>query len=191
MGTFKSCFANENVKVYHDTQPHILRECFGVSYDQFTLAEGVGLTGAYYREEQEKAKGFMECLWVEGGTPVLSYVHDNWGQYSAAVRNHYGKGMGIYLGCMFSKELLKRILKGVMDTAHIMPNEGSHGFPVIVRKGKNMQGKRIDYIFNYSDKEQEAWCPQKECRELLSGKTLREKEQIMLSKWSMVILEEI
>lgn len=191
VGTFKSCFTNENVKVYHDTQPHILRECFGASYDQFTAAEETGLAGTYCKEEdQEKANGFMECLRVESGTPVLSYVHDNWGQYAAAVRNSYGSGMGIYLGCMFSKSLLKKILKDVMGHAGIQPNEGSEGFPVIIRRGMNMQGKRIDYIFNYSGKEQEAWCPQKVCQDLLSGQEYREKDVITLPKWGVVILEE-
>lgn len=191
VGTFKSCFTNENVKVYHDTQPHILRECFGASYDQFTAADSVGLSGKYCGAgDNETVRGFMECLRVEGGSAILSYVHDNWGQYAAAVTNRYGEGTGVYLGCMFSKELLKKILRDVLESAGILPNEGSKGFPVIVRKGKNTQGKRIDYIFNYSGGEQEARCPQKECRELLSGKTYRENETILLPRWGVAILEE-
>lgn len=191
VGTFKSCFANENVKVYHDTQPHLLRECFGVSYDQFTEAEQVRLAGEYCKEdEHEMAEGFMECLRVEEGTAVLNYVHDNWGQYAAAVVNNYGQGMGVYLGCKFSKNLLKRILRDIMNRAGVTPNAGSDGFPVIVRKGTNAQGKRIDYLLNYSDQEQNAKCPQKACCELLSGKTYQENAQITLPKWGVAILEE-
>lgn len=192
LGTFKSCFTNENVRVYHDTQPHMLRECFGVSYDQFTAAEHVGLAGMYCTaEDKEAAEGFMECLRAEEGTPVLSYVHDNWGQYAAAVVNNYGKGMGVYLGCMFSKKLLKKLLQDIMGRTGIVPNAGSDGFPVIIRRGKNTQGKQIDYILNYSDREQEARCPQKACCDLLSGKIFREKKQILLPKWGLVILEEL
>lgn len=192
VGTFKSCFANENVKVYHDAQPHILQECFGASYEQFTLADGVGLAGTYCGEEDgEHAEGFMECLRAGGGQPVLTYVHDNWGQYAAAVVNRYGDGTGIYLGCKFSGKLLKKILREAMETAQVTPNAGSHGFPVIVRKGKNAQGKRIDYIFNYSGQGQKAWCPQARCRELLSGKNLVEDDPIELPKWGFVILEEV
>lgn len=191
IGTFKSCFTNENVKVYHDTQPHILRECFGVSYDQFTAAENTGLSGKYCRtDEGEMAEGFMECLRTEGGTAVLSYVHDNWGQYAAAVVNSYGKGRGVYLGCKFSKALLKKLLRDIMETAGITPNAGSEGFPVIVRRGKNTQGKEINYFLNYSGQEQKAWCPLKACRELLSGKVFKENEQIILPKWGVAILEE-
>lgn len=191
VGTFKSCFANENVKVYHDTQPHILRECFGVSYNQFTLAENVGLCGKYCRvDDREMVEGFMECLRAEKGKAVLSYVHDNWGQYTAAAVNNYGEGIGLYLGCMFSKNLLKKLLQDVMKEAGIAPNAGSDGFPVIVRRGVNRQGKRIDYIFNYSRQEQRAWCLQKACRELLSGIAYRENEPITLPKWGVAILEE-
>lgn len=192
VGTFKSCFADENVKVYHNTQPHILRECFGVSYDQFTVAEEVCLAGKYCTaEEREQVKGFMECLRPEGGTTILSYVHENWGQYAAAVINSYGEGTGIYLGCMFSKKLLKKVLQDAMEKAGIMPNSGANGFPVIVRRGTNAQGKRIDYLLNYSGQEQKAWCPQKQCQELFSGKILQENDLIVLPKWGVVILEEV
>jgi len=191
IGTFKSCFANENVRVYHDTQPHILRECFGASYDQFTMAEEVSLAGRYCSaEDGEQVQGFMECLRAEGGDTILSYVHENWGQYAAAVANSYGKGTGVYLGCMFSGKLLKKILRDVMNQAGIAPNEGSDGFPVIVRRGKNTQGKRIDYLLNYSGQEQKAWCPQRQCRELLSGKLFYENEPLLLPKWGVLILEE-
>ncbi len=192
VGTFKSCFANENVKVYHNTQPHILRECFGVSYDQFTVAEEVGLVGEYCKvEDRELVNGFMECLRVESGNEILSYVHENWGQYAAAVINSYGNGTGVYLGCMFSKKLLKKVLQNVMDKANIIPNAGSDGFPVIVRSGTNTQGKRIDYLFNYSGEKQSAWCPQKRCQELLSGKMLQEKDLIVIPEWGVIILEEV
>lgn len=191
IGTFKSCFANENVRVYHDTQPHILRECFGASYDQFTMAEEVSLAGRYCSaEDGEQVQGFMECLRAEGGDTILSYVHENWGQYAAAVTNSYGKGTGVYLGCMFSGKLLKKILRDVMNQAGIAPNAGSDGFPVIVRRGKNTQGKRIDYLLNYSGQEQKAWCPQRQCRELLSGKLFYENEPLLLPKWGVLILEE-
>src|SRR5699024_1508576 len=40
--TFKTGFANENVKVSCEVQPHILRECLGLAYDQFTFPKKVG-----------------------------------------------------------------------------------------------------------------------------------------------------
>ena len=45
IATFKTAFANENVKVYPDRQPHILNEVFGIYYQQFTFPKNVTLTG--------------------------------------------------------------------------------------------------------------------------------------------------
>ena len=43
VATFKTAFANENVKVSHEMQPHILSNCFGISYQQFTFPKNTGL----------------------------------------------------------------------------------------------------------------------------------------------------
>lgn len=52
IASFKTAFANENVKVSHQVQPHILSNCFGVHYDQFTFPKNVGLTGEVIPENQ-------------------------------------------------------------------------------------------------------------------------------------------
>ena len=190
-GTFKSCFTNENVKVYVDAQPHILTDCFGITYDQFTKAENVGLTGKYCKEEDNRqAKGFMECLNLTGAEVLLQYVHDNWGQYAALVKNTYGEGCAYYAGCTFDKDILKKVLKDALDEQGILPNEGSEGFPVIIRKGINQLGKKITYIFNYSDKEQSALCPEGVHVNLFTEKEIVSGEKIELKKWDVVILEE-
>ena len=46
VATFKTAFANENVKVSHEMQPHILSNCFGISYQQFTFLKNTGLSGS-------------------------------------------------------------------------------------------------------------------------------------------------
>ena len=52
IASFKTAFANENVKVSHQVQPHILSNCFGVHYDQFTFPKNVGLTGEVILKKQ-------------------------------------------------------------------------------------------------------------------------------------------
>lgn len=192
ISTFKSCFTDENVKVYHDTQPHILHECFGLSYQHFTYPENTYLTGKYCAQT-EKAEGFMECLVKSDSSnaeTILKYNHENWGQYDAALRNTYGKGTAYYFGCMFGKELLKKILKDIMTEQNISPNEGSSGFPVIVRKGRNCHGKQILYFLNYSGNPQTGICPEGQYTELLSGNHLTAGDVIKLEKWGLAILSE-
>lgn len=60
VATFKTAFANENVKVSHEMQPHILSNCFGISYQQFTFPKNTGLSGSIIngiaKEQMKKQK---------------------------------------------------------------------------------------------------------------------------------------
>lgn len=111
IASFKTAFANENVKVSHQVQPHILSNCFGVHYDQFTFPKNVGLTGEVIPEKPDQkgnahpaANVFMELLVSEGAEVLASYEHYNWKDYAAITRNHYGKGQAVYIGCMTDEE---------------------------------------------------------------------------------------
>ena len=194
VGTFKTGYTNENVKVYHDSQPHILSECFGIMYNQFTYPEETAetyLEGRLCgREDKEKVKVFLECIQPKGAETILGYVHDNWGQYAAVTENTFGKGKAVYLGCMFSSELLKKLMGEFLKECEIRPNPGSCGFPVIVRGGRNQMGKQIYYFLNYSGEEQKAVCPEGTWTELFSGETKKAGDQLMLQKWNLLILEE-
>ena len=46
IATFKTAFADENVKVSHEVQPRIIRDCLGIRYHQFTFPKNVMLSGA-------------------------------------------------------------------------------------------------------------------------------------------------
>lgn len=191
VGTFKTGFSNENLRVYHDSQPHILSECFGVKYDQFTYPEETYLEGEFCEAEQkEEAAAFMECLRPDTAETLLRYVHENWGQYAAVTRNSYGKGTAVYLGCMFSAELLKKLLAALIQECDITANPGSCGFPVIVRGGTNQLKKQVYYYLNYSGEKQEMQCPGGSWTELFSGETLNEGEKKTIGKWGLLILEE-
>lgn len=75
--TFKSAFANENVKVSHQMQPHILKDCLGVTYQQFTFPQKVRLTADTFggSEEERQAEVFMELLQPQGAHVLVSYEH--------------------------------------------------------------------------------------------------------------------
>lgn len=114
VATFKTAFANENIKVSHEMQPHVLSNCFGINYQQFTFPKNVGLTGSIIREsgadEADKknetkeiieteentdvpatAKVFMELLMPQEAEVLASYNHYNWKEYAAITKNHYEK----------------------------------------------------------------------------------------------------
>lgn len=192
ISTFKSAFTNENVKVYNDAQPHILTECIGAYYNQFTDGTDVYVEGEYCSiDDQVAVKGFMECLQVTDGQEILRYVHDNWGQYSGAVKNHFENGVAYYLGCMFDKKVLKKIIKSAMDELKVEPNSYENQFPIILRKGTNQYGNEITYIFNYSGNAVEAACPRGQYKELFSGEVYNTGDNIKLAKWEFAILEVV
>ena len=160
IASFKTAFANENVKVSHQVQPHILSNCFGVHYDQFTFPKNVGLTGEVIPEKTDQkgnahpaANVFMELLVSEGAEVLASYEHYNWKDYAAITRNHYGKGQAVYIGCMTDEETLKSVYKAVLPEAGVEIPE--YHYPIIVRKGLNDLGKTVCYFLNYSGMELE------------------------------------
>lgn len=191
IATFKTAFCNENVKVYHDTQPHVLHKCFGISYQHFTYPVNVLLDGKLLANRQTEATGFMECIvpMSKKTETLLCYVHKNWGKYSAVTTHPYGTGKAYYLGCMFSKEVLKDLLNGIAKEAGISSCVDNAAFPVIVRCGINQQGNKICYLLNYSTDTQNVICPDGDWKELLCEKLYAGKENICLPAWGVAILE--
>lgn len=189
VATFKTAFANENVKVSHEVQPHILNNCFGVEYHQFTFPKNVGLKGAIIGENSEaEAKIFMELLVSKGAEVLAYYDHYNWKEYAAITKNHYGKGMAVYLGCMTDQATLKAVMREVLQSAQVeIP---VYSYPVIVRKGINDFGRTVKYFFNYSANEQSVPYIYKNGMELLSETRIETQETLDIPAWGVKIIEE-
>ena len=195
IASFKSAFANENVKVSHEVQPHILSNCFGVHYDQFTFPKNVGLTGEVIPEKPDQkgnahpaAKVFMELLVSEGAEVLASYEHYNWKDYAAITRNHYGKGQAVYIGCMTDEETLKSVYKAVLPEAGVEIPE--YHYPIIVRKGLNDLGKTVCYFLNYSGMELEMPYDYKNGIELLENTAVENGTALQMPAWGVKIVEE-
>lgn len=190
VATFKSGFTDENVKVSHEVQPHILRECLGVKYHQFTAPKNVALRGKAAEGAADKeAKIFMEMLIPEGAQVLASYDHFNWEKYAAVTKNRFGKGCAYYLGCMTGKEILEKVLQDALQEAKVeIPGER---FPLIVRNGKNDLGKNIRFYLNYSAKEQTALCNIPSGRDLIEGTEVKEGDMLTIGPWGVRIVESI
>lgn len=195
IASFKSAFANENVKVSHEVQPHILSNCFGVHYDQFTFPKNVGLTGEVIPEKPDQkgnahpaANVFMELLVSEGAEVLASYEHYNWKDYAAITRNRYGKGQAVYIGCMTDEETLKSVYKAVLPEAGVEIPE--YHYPIIVRKGLNDLGKTVCYFLNYSGMELEMPYDYKNGIELLENTAVENGTALQMPAWGVKIVEE-
>ena len=212
--TFKSGFANENVKVHADAQPHILKSALGISYNQFTFPRNVKLTGKLYVVEGSAdsagttnvdensadtnpadtdqamvgdAKVFMELLKPEGADVLAGYEHYNWKGYAAITRNRYGKGMAYYLGCMTDNATLQNVIKAALGDAGVKLS--GYGYPVIVREGTNDLGKTVRYFLNYSAKEQSVAYKYSDGEDVLTGETIKAESQLIIPAWNVRIVE--
>lgn len=185
--TFKTAFANENVKVSHEVQPHILRDCMGVKYHQFTFPKKVGLSGAMIDGCDEKdAKVFMELLEPEDAEVLVSYEHYNWKDYAAITKNRYGRGSAVYMGCMTGRAVLERVMRDILQDAAVeIPEEK---FPVIVRKGRNDFGRTVRFYLNYSEKKQTVRHRFADGRALLSGEQIKTHDVMEIEPWNLEIV---
>ena len=194
VATFKTAFANENVKVSHEMQPHILSNCFGISYQQFTFPKNTGLSGSIINgtakgaDEKSEAKIFMELLMPQEAEVLAFYDHYNWKEYAAITKNHYGKGTAIYIGCMTDNNTLKAVLTEALNSAEVEIPE--YSWPVIVRKGTNDLGKCVRYILNYSAEEQNVVYHGADGTELFSEESVQDGKSIAVLPWNLKIVEE-
>ena len=195
VATFKTAFANENVKVSHEMQPHILSNCFGISYQQFTFPKNTGLSGSIINgiakgaDEEAEAKVFMELLMPQEAEVLASYDHYNWKEYAAITKNHYRKGTAIYIGCMTDDNTLKAVLTEALNSAEVEIPE--YSWPVIVRKGTNDLGKCVRYILNYSAEEQNVVYHGADGTELFSEESVQDGDTVTVLPWNVKIIEEV
>ena len=188
--TFKTGFTNENVKVSHEVQPHILRECMGYRYDQFTFPVDTGLQGEIAAEDgSDEAKVFMELLIPEGAEVLAFYDHYNWNRYAAVTRNQCEKGYAYHIGCMTGEGVLKKVFLRALEDAGIR-RETECGFPLIMRKGVNDLGKTVRFYLNYSGQEQAEIPVCAGGRDLLTGEKKMKGELITVPAWGLKIIEE-
>lgn len=195
VATFKTAFANENVKVSHEMQPHILSNCFGISYQQFIFPKNTGLSGSIIdgtangADEKAEAKVFMELLMPQEAEVLASYDHYNWKEYAAITKNHYRKGTAIYIGCMTDDNTLKAVLTEAFNSAEVEIPE--YSWPVIVRKGTNDLGKCVRYILNYSAEEQNVVYHGADGTELFSEESVQDGDTVTVLPWNVKIIEEV
>lgn len=191
IATFRSAVANENIKVYHQSLPHIINKCLGITYNQYTNPQNTFLSSDEYSVPKEKceAKAFIELLKPTTAKTMARYEHYNWGRYSAVTQNNYGKGLATYIGCYTSDEYLKAILEDCLKKAELWGEEQKCSFPVIIRKGTNSFGKEIVYFLNYSNNETAVEYNGKDGISIIDSRKIHSGEKLLIKPWDFVVLE--
>lgn len=187
ISTFKSFFSDPVLKIYPDTQPHGLTECFGIHYDRFTKPVDVELESSVISlPEQCAVTDWMELLETPDAEVLCTYSHPAWGGIPAVTRNSFGKGQAVYLGCCFDKDGLTAVLDHLFRKWGIdLP---AYRFPVIIRKGINQEGRLVTYYLNFSQKEQKVRSASSGT-ELLQDEPITLGQELRLPPWGVKILE--
>jgi beta-galactosidase len=191
--TYKAGFSDEYLKVYSDTQPHILHKALGLHYDQFTLPYNVTVS---YKGQTSDASEWMEMVHCDTAVSMAHYGHHSWNRYTAVAKNTYGKGQTLYLATLFGHNTLKEILGeflGNIIFTDTFENNAKLPYdvacPVTVKQGINDEGHHVMYFLNYSKDPQTVRNSAGDATELLSGVTISSNETFTLEPWGVAILE--
>lgn len=188
VATFRSGFSDEHLKIYPDGQPHLLRRCLGISYNQFTIPKSVSLEFSFAPSYKKAAvQEWMELVTADSATQIAGYKHPAWGNYSAVTENVYGKGLAFYIGCFFDDETLELVLKHILERCGFSLPE--FHFPIIMKNGINVYEHLITYFFNYSQDSQKVLYSGPDGTSLLDGKTVKTHEELTLAPWGTIIIE--
>ncbi|WP_322353868.1 alpha-amylase family protein [Paratractidigestivibacter sp.] len=177
LATFKTGFCNEDVKVYHDAQPHVICECLGATYQEFSYVEP---------QMESSCKWFMELVEPKGAKVLMSYDNPAWSEYAAVTENDFGGGRGFYFGTLPTGEKMHELVAHVLEASGV--ECGPNAFPVVTKHGKNAAGKDVTYYLNFSASEQSAVC-EKGGHELLGEASVAVGEALKLGAWGVAIVE--
>ena len=165
--SFRSFFADENVTIRHDRQPHGLTDVFGMHYSRFTRDEN---------------GGWMELLEPDTADVQAQYDDPNWGRYASLTRHRFGSGHAWYLGAMPEMgELKERLLQAALTAGIECP---ALRWPLVCRRRGDMV-----FVLNYSQETQPVVCPVTG-EDVLTGEEHTEGEHISLSAWGVLALRK-
>lgn len=208
--TFRSGFSDEYLKIYPDMQPHILHECLGLHYDQFTHPHHVDIVPVqsdvmaaaqeHFSHPDDSAFSLTSsaCEWMElitcdTAVPVLKYSHPAYERYAAAAKNQYGNGSTLYFGTMFENdELLESVLLSFLHETGFsggdLSSDAPH-YPLIIKRGINDSGKELCYYLNYSKDPVSVTHRGKDGIELVSETSIVCGDKIDLGGWGVAVVE--
>ncbi len=183
--TFKSCFSDEHLKIYHDDQPHLLTECFGMTYDQFTIDDTVSLANTAFDADGVGCGDFMELLIPKTADTLAKYDNPAYKDFAAVTANSYYKGRAVYIGCFFDSVFLSSLLQNELATANI--DIPKIRYPIICKTGMS-NGHKVVFYFNYSASEV-SFNSEYSGKDILENKTINIEEKIIIKPWGLTILE--
>ena len=186
--TFKDGVTDQNVKVRTTSQPGIICQSVGAHYEIFVDPNGEKISdcSGIFADDDPTISEWAELL-VSDGAKVLATYDNHWKQYAAITENHYGKGMTWYLGCWTNSEIIDDLVSHIAQILNLLlPYHQS--FPIIVKSAVNQEQRKIDFLFNYSDREQKVKLPVAG-KEMINDKLVKRGQVVTIKPWGLNIIE--
>lgn len=185
----KSGYMNEYSAVRPTLAPGSLRKAAGIHYQEFANIGNLPLKGDPFGVgEDNNVFDWYEFLIPETATPLAYADHPFFGKWPVITENNYGKGKLTYIGTNPSQKVLQKIIRKVALESKVITEE-KVTFPVILRSGTNDQGHKLDYVFNYSDKDVTVKNNIAEGKDLLTDTKYNLGDEIHVQPWGVAILE--
>lgn len=199
---FKSCFSDEELKIYDGDQPFMMTDLIGASYSDFTYPKNTGLLIKNSSGEETKASlsKWIELLIPSDAEVWARYDNPFWKNYAAITHKKNTLGSVTYLGCFFEEKELEMLIRRVIREEKINIHLKKEHFPVIVKEGLGQNLKKIRYIFNYSNHAEE-YCHEASNEKVLlnnnhvlpldGNEIVRPGDILKIEPWNLIILSEI
>ena len=170
MASFRSFFADENLRIWNDAQPHGLTDVFGMHYSLFT---------------RDSRCCWQELLETGAAEQISGYDNKYRSGYASVTRNVYGKGHAWYVGAVPSEDELKGYIRDACRDAEIeLPGTS---WPVTVRNAYTDDGRKVCFLFNYSSDSRTVASPVSGT-DIFTAKTIAEGDRLILSDWDLRVI---
>ncbi|RDU23804.1 beta-galactosidase [Anaerosacchariphilus polymeriproducens] len=186
MTTFFSGYVNENDLVITGGYPGRLRDILGIWVEEEdALIEGEE-NSFTYEGITYPARIICDLLHSEGAEILCSYEKDFYSGMPVITCNHFGKGLGYYMGTISDLSLTKTLLRKLCKEKQILPIiNGPEHLEVSIRE--NVNGKFL-FLLNHNSKEISISLPY-HATELLSKQTYQVNDALILSGYAIKILK--
>ena len=174
--TFFSSIVDENDRVHLGGYPAPLRRLLGLTVEEFDPMPPDGRNRIAMTDRAGFAGEYDCSLWadviaLEGAEPLAVFRHDFYAGRAAVTRHAFGRGVAYYVGTLPEAEAMKRLLRGILDEAGVLPVlETPQGVEATVRRSED--GARYLFLLNHNGRSEAVALPAGVHHDLLSGRAL-------------------
>lgn len=184
--TYMSGIADQSDNVHLGGYPGPLRELAGVWVEEIDALFPDQKNEVIFEDGTKHSCGLVcDLMHLEGAESLAEYRKDFYAKMPAVTKNQYGKGSVYYIGTDIEAEGLAKILELSMADAKVAP--------VITEETeleitcRNAEDCRYYFVINFKDEQIKIPSCLAGAKDMLTGKTVEEGEQ--LSKYDVKIIQ--